>query len=138
MRGRKPMPSALVDILDHPSHGRTDNPNEPQASGDPVKPGFLGDFYEGRASRLWDENAPRTPWIKSADSMALAAWCCLGAEFEDHPGRMSASRIAQWRTLGSLLGLDPSSRSRISGPGEGVSNHARAAKFFERPTSGTQ
>lgn len=131
LNGRKPRPSELVEVLDHPSHGRKSNPDEPKASGRPVKPAFLEDFYKGRASRLWDEYSPRAPWLKAPDSMALAGWCCLVAEFEDGPERMTASRIAQMRAIGSCLGLDPNSRSRLHAEGGGAPKDDPAAKYFK-------
>ncbi len=54
-------------------------------------------------------------WLTAADSHALAIWCALSAEAERGVDKMLASRLTQWRTLGSELGFNgPSSRVRIN------------------------
>jgi hypothetical protein len=108
--GRKPVPQVVR--LATGNRGRRPLPlkDEPAAVGTPIKPPKL----RGRALELWDEACKGAPWLAAADSYKLFAWCCLQAELERAPNKMVAARIGQLRALGSELGLDPSSRTRLA------------------------
>jgi len=134
MRGRKPKPSALVEVLGNPSRRRL-NPDEPRPGGVAQKPAFL----EGRASQIWDQYTPQliaNNLLTSLDGHSFAVWCSLAAELEHSPERMTASRIAQLRAIGSCFGLDPSSRSRLSAqtfgshPGSDIAQRDPAEEYF--------
>ena len=120
MRGRKPKPPEVKEVLGNPGHRPIPPSTPPPAeAGDGIieRPKFL----KGKAAKVWDFYVPRMPWLKSVDAHCMAAWCVLVAEFEKDAGKMTASRITQMRTFGSLLGLDPSTRGRLS------------ASSFEKP-----
>lgn len=84
---------------------------EPLVEGAPVKPKWL----KGRGSQLWDEIMSFAFWLTVADSYKLAMWADRQADFEKPKSRESwtASDRREHRSLGSELGLDPSSRSRM-------------------------
>src|SRR5215475_6589487 len=104
MPPRKPTALHLVEgTLNATRH--KDRENEPEVTGKPVKPRFL----KGKASKLWDTYVEIGYWLTSADSHALATWCGLAAELEHDLKNMTASRISQWRALGSALGFMPAS-----------------------------
>jgi hypothetical protein len=107
IRGQRP--TATIIKLARGNPGRRPILGEPIAEGKPVKPPRL----RGRPAKLWDEGVRVAPWLAAADGYKLHIWCELQAEFEQDPGRMLSSRIAQLRAVGSELGLDPTSRARL-------------------------
>lgn len=109
LAGRKPKPNDLhlVDGTYRP-HRHTSKNDGVEASGTPVKPKL-----KGAASRIWDRSILRFPWLAEADSDKLAMYCALQAEFEKDPKAMTAARIGHLRNLGSELGGDPISRTRM-------------------------
>ncbi len=125
IRGRKPTPTALKVIQGNPGH-RPLNKNEPKVEpGIPERPKWL----KGEAKKEWDRVIAlfgQTGVITPIDGSMLAVYCCLFAEWVNSiRGKcppMTASRIAQMRALASSFGLDPSSRSRISGKDKSKSN----------------
>lgn len=124
VRGQRPKSNALhiVDGTYEPSRhdGRMDGP---EATGKPVKPKL-----RAAASRIWDRSAERFHWLTAADSDKLALYCQLMAEFEKDPEEMTTARIGQLRNLGSELGGDPVSRTRMgTGKQHGKS---KEDKFF--------
>ena len=72
-------------------------------------------WLEGRGAQLWDELVRVAFWLREPDSYKLAAWCDRQAEFEKRECRAkwTAADRREHRSLGSELGLDPSSRARI-------------------------
>ncbi len=100
--------------------------NEPKPDGVPVKPKFV----KGKASKIWDEYVAIGYWLTSADSLVLAAWCGLAAEMEANLKDMTASRISQWRALGSELGFGPSSRTKINASHADKKTDNPADKFY--------
>lgn len=78
-----------------------DRQNEPATKSGLIKPKFL----KGRASKLWDEYAPRLWWLGDADSHHLAVYCGLVAEYERGPDQMLAARIGQMRAFAGELGI---------------------------------
>lgn len=122
---RKPTALHVIDGSFRPGRhaART---SEPQPTGSPVKPKYL----KGKASRIWDEHVQIGHWLTAADSLALAAWCSLGAEMERKFADMPASRISQWRTLGAELGFLCASRSRINVNSASKAKEDPAEKYF--------
>lgn len=113
-RGRKPTAAVLKLVTGNP--GKRAIPEDvPEAGGEPVRPSYL----KGRAADLWDATLPLLWWLGEVDSHKLGLWCALQAEFERSPKKMVAGRIAQLRALGSELGMDPASRTRLGGKGNG-------------------
>jgi phage terminase small subunit len=114
MRGRKPKPTFLHVVegtLNATRHA--DRPDTEPPVGAPIKPKWL----KRRAARIWDEYAPRLPWLGEIDSAMLAAWCSLYSELEADP-TLAAPRISQMRGLVAELGLTPSARTRFKADGE--------------------
>lgn len=110
-RGRKPKPVELHVVggtLNATRHRDAQEAPEPNP-GNLAKPRHL----KGRASKLWEEVTGMCWWLGDADSYKLGMWCALQAEFERGPAKMTAARINALRALGSELGLDPASRSRL-------------------------
>jgi hypothetical protein len=107
IRGRKPTPPALRLI--NGGKGRPPPEDDPLPSGSLERPTKL----RGAAGKLWDDFIAKCFWLTWADSPKAAMWCHLQAEFDSSPKKMIASRIAQLRTLGSELGFDQASRTRM-------------------------
>lgn len=66
-----------------------------------------------RQQWLWDRYIRTASWLKPHDETKALMWCELYEQFEREPDRVNANMITQIRALGSELGLDPGSRSRI-------------------------
>ena len=110
MVGRKPKATPLHLVENTLNSTRHKNRAiEPKPKGTPVKPAAL----TGAASDIWDEYVVIGYWLTAADSKTLAAWCWMTVELETTMAAMRADRMAQWRALSSMLGFDPSARSRI-------------------------
>lgn len=111
VRGQRPKPAFLKLVTGNPGHREVPT-TEPVVTGDPVKPTWL----EGRGAELWTEVLGFAFWLSLADSYKLAAWCDRQAEFEKPRRRQkwTASDRREHRSLGSELGLDPSSRARMA------------------------
>lgn len=111
-RPRKP--TTILDALGAFEH----DPNrkrqaEPEAEGVAAKPKYL----KGMAAKIWDEFAPKLAkmgTIKSVDGPGLATWCCLEAEFQKDPARMTASRITQKRAYEERFGMSASARAKMT------------------------
>jgi phage terminase small subunit len=109
--GRRPTSAFLKLVTGNP--GKREIPTtEPLVHGDPAKPTWL----TGRGAELWTEVVGFAFWLSFADSYKLAAWCDRQAEFEKPRKRSkwTASDRREHRSLGSELGLDPSSRARMA------------------------
>jgi hypothetical protein len=131
IRGKKPT-ATIVKLHQGTLRPGRANPEEPKPEGAVEKPKGL----RGKASQLWDRFIGRAFWLTWADGPKALIWCHLQAEFERSPKDMQSARIAQLRALGSELGLDPSSRSRLGAalkPG-GSPNGAEAE---QEPKNGT-
>jgi phage terminase small subunit len=133
-RGRKPKPTHLKLVEGNPGH-RALPEDEPTVSGDPVRPKWL----KGRPSALWDEVLAFAYWLTVADSYKLAAWCDRQADFEKSRKDWTAADRREHRSLGSELGLDPSSRARMGNDLRGVGSGSKAtkpkdvaAKYFDK------
>ena len=115
-RGPKPKPTQLhiVDGTYRPGRHAVQAENEPQPEGALTKPKWL----KGKPGRIWDDWAPKLDWLTEVDSPALALWCGLEAEVQADLLDMTASRISQWRTLASELGMMPAGRARIGASGK--------------------
>lgn len=111
-RGAKPKPTHLHLVQGTINATRhKDALASPNAAGALVKPTYIR--AGTRAAALWDEVAAACWWLGDADSYKLGMWCAMQAEFERGPSKMTSARIGQLRALGSELGLDPASRSRL-------------------------
>ena len=67
-----------------------------------------------RQRELWDGYIRRAGWLTQFDVPRAFMWVEMHAEFERAPADMIAGKIAQLRSLGSELGLDPGSRARLN------------------------
>ena len=113
MRGRKALPT-LVKMATG-NRGRQALPvGEPMPEGLPVKPDWLVGEEE---CRLWADLVRMGFWLKEPDSLKMAGWCVLQAEFPTQWRTWTAQRWQIWRTLGSELGLGPVG-ARPDGHGE--------------------
>jgi len=105
---------------------------DPAMSGEPHDNGLEPPVkLAKRQKQLWQTYIRPASWLTQFDVPRAFMWVELHSEFEKAPSQMIASRIAQLRALGSELGLDPSSRSRLGGvsdepedPGEQYLNNA--------------
>jgi hypothetical protein len=111
--GRKPKPPGLKLVTGNP--GR-----RPLPEGDidvreaPLEPPKR---LNKAQQRYWDRWINTAWWLDEHDVPKAFMWVCLSAEYEKSPADMVASRIANLRALGSELGLDPASRTRMAGSG---------------------
>jgi hypothetical protein len=85
--------------------------NEPTPKGRPKPPKPL----QGRPLALWRRFITPAWWLSEFDAPKAWLWVHLQAEAEMDPAQMTAARIAQLRALGSELGFDPASRTRLGG-----------------------
>jgi len=115
IRGRKPQPR-VVRLLTGNAGKRPLPPPDPLEAGSIERP----DGLIGAAGALWDRFIARAWWLTWADGPKARVWCHLQAEFESARQKMLSSRIAQLRALGSELGFDQATRSRmgITAPGK--------------------
>lgn len=111
VRGAKPRATAITVVLGNPGKRRL-NSNEPHPDGKPSPPTPL----RGRPLALWRRFVSRAWWLTATDSPKAWLWCHLHAEAEESVAKMTAARLGQLRALGSELGFDPASRSRLAGP----------------------
>lgn len=130
IRGAKPKPAFLKVVTGNPGHRpikedaglevdrNFDNHLEP-----PKK-------LKKRQQELWDTYIRKAPWLSQFDVPRAFMWVEIHAEFEKDPGGMIAGMIAQLRSLGSELGLDPASRSRIGTELGKRGNKDPAEKYF--------
>ena len=108
-RGRKPKPPHLRLVLGGKTSTKSNARRDATTLGPAVKPKGL----TAAASKCWDRTISRAHWLTYFDSDKAALWAFLQAEFEGSKGAMIAARIGQLRALGSELGLDPASRTRL-------------------------
>lgn len=114
VRGAKPKPAHLRLIEGNPGKR-------------PITPDPAADLPEGhdnglepprklkkRQQELWNAYIRRAGWLTAFDVPRAFMWVELHAEFERAPTQMIAGKIAQLRSLGSELGLDPGSRARLN------------------------
>src|SRR6185437_1847128 len=108
IRGRKPTPR-VVRLLTGNAGKRPLPPPDPLEPGSIERPGGLN----GAPGLLWDRFIARAWWLTWADGPKASMWCHLQAEFESAPLNMLASRMAQLRALGSEIGFDQATRTRM-------------------------
>jgi hypothetical protein len=113
VRGAKPKPAFLKLVTGNPGHRPiTEDPaagvdvNHDNGLEPPPK-------LKARQKQLWVQYIRRAPWLTHFDIARAHMWVEMQAEFEKSPAEMTAARIGQLRSLGSELGLDPSSRARL-------------------------
>jgi P27 family predicted phage terminase small subunit len=134
MKGRKPYPTQLHVINGNPSRKRLDYSEPIPAPGIPEPPSFFDEI----ALAKWNELAPelgRIGVLAVVDQGVLAAFCIAWSELQHATetlnqegrfttrgtgGKCSHPAVAQQRTalkavrdFAAVLGLDPSSRSRL-------------------------
>ncbi len=126
--GQRPKPAILKIVEGNPG-GRPIPTDEPAPGGEPVMPRWL---RRQRAIALWDEVTGFAYWLTVADSYKLAAWCDRQADFERSRKKWTVSDRREHRTLGSEIGLDPSSRARMGSPNVKPKQQQQdpAAKYF--------
>jgi phage terminase small subunit len=124
--GQRPTPTLIKLARGNP--GKRPLPEaEPMPENPPVMPKWL----EGRGAQLWDELVRVAFWLREPDSYKLAAWCDRQAEYEKPECRAewTAADRREHRSLGSELGLDPSSRARM-GMVRNAKKATGAGQFF--------
>jgi hypothetical protein len=110
IRGAKPKPTAVKDVLGNPGRRAVRRlTNQPPAASKPSPPVKL----TGRPAALWRRYIRTAWWLEYHDSPKAWLWCQLHAEAEANVAGFTAARLAQLRSLGSELGLDVASRSRM-------------------------
>src|SRR6267154_1897203 len=109
IRGRKPTPTVLRLITGRHLTDRPLPKNEPRPGGAPERPAKMSKV----AGEMWERFIARAYWLTWADTRKARLWCVLEAEAQKSVAKMTASRIAQLRALGSELGFDPASRARL-------------------------
>ncbi|MGH7184886.1 MAG: hypothetical protein ACREIB_01235 [Pseudomonadota bacterium] len=134
IRGKKPTATVIKLVTGNPGNRALPKEGaEPTPQGPIEKPPL-----KGKASDLWDRFIARAFWLTWADGPKALIWVHLQAEFERAPAKMQSARIGQLRALGSELGLDPSSRSRLGAalkPG-GSANGAEGGGQGQEPKGG--
>lgn len=108
VRGQKPK-AAVLRLLTGNAGKRPLPPPDPVPSGSLIRPAKL----RGVPGKLWDTFIAQCFWLTWADGPKAVMWCHLQAEFDSGPRKMVAARIAQLRALGSELGFDSASRTRM-------------------------
>lgn len=64
--------------------------------------------------KIWTRYIDGAWWLTEADTPKAFAWTLLQDELGVARETMSVTRMTQWRTLGSELGFDPTSRARMN------------------------
>jgi len=116
IRGVKVIPPDLRLLQGRPTNGAS----IVQMDGECEQPDFL---LLPKAIRYWNRYIVPAHWLTRADETKSAIWCNLMAEYEADPEKMIAAKMWQLRGLGSELGFDPVSRTRI-GSRKGVKKDA--------------
>lgn len=127
MTARGPKPKATVlKLVTNTRRASRANLTEPFPTGRPSPPIAM----KGRPAALWRRYIDPAWWLTATDAPKAWLWCGLQAEAEADLARMNAARIGQLRALGSELGLDPASRTRLGG-GRSPQEDDPAAEFFQ-------
>jgi hypothetical protein len=127
IRGARPTATVVKLATGNPG-GRKLPIDEPTPGGEPVMPRWL---RRQRSIALWDEVLGFAYWLTVADSYKLAMWCDRQADFERSRKKWTVSDRREHRTLGSELGFDPSSRTRMGSPNaKSKQQQDPAAKYF--------
>jgi len=116
IRGVKVIPPDLRLLQGRPTNGAS----IVQMDGECEQPDFL---LLPKAIRYWNRYIVPAHWLTRADETKSAIWCNLMAEYEAATEKMIAAKMWQLRGLGSELGFDPVSRTRI-GSRKGVKKDA--------------
>lgn len=75
------------------------------------------EYFDKERKQYWDRYIVPCFWLTVVDEPKAIMWCNLFKQYQSDPDGMSAPRIHQMRTLGSELGMDPTSRARARGIG---------------------
>ena len=115
VRGPKPTATVVKLVTGNPGN-RPLPKDEPQPKSSLGKrPAYLTGLYKGRATALWNEVSALAWWLGDVDVYKLGVWCEMQAKYERRPESRTPAFTAQLRALGSELGFDPASRTRIKG-----------------------
>lgn len=63
---------------------------------------------------IWNEQIVPLYWLTASDAMKALMWCVEWQKWTQMRGNYPTARLRELRMLGGELGLDPSSRERIS------------------------
>ena len=111
IRGTKPKSAALRLIQGNAGH-------RPLPAADIAPPGKLKCpahlTKEQRAA--WRQFIAPATWLTPADVPLAVVFACLYAEFTADPAGMQAARVSNLRGAMSSLGLDASTRARMTAP----------------------
>lgn len=118
--GRKPKPSLLRAREGHRGH-RPIVPDpllkNPKPKSNGIDPPIE---LSGRHAELWDEYIRHLPWVTWADVHTALMWVKAAAYLEKVQD-LRPKDMREFRTMSSVLGLDPSSRAeRVRTPEEKV------------------
>jgi len=106
IRGRRPTITMLKPLK---------STKDPGTTGEPI-PGGVPEpstTFTSEQRELWDRYIAPCFWLSKADEPKAHMFVSLFLGYLADPENVSASRIKQLRLLGSELGLDPTSRSRM-------------------------
>lgn len=114
IRGVKPKPAYIKLVTGNPGHRPI--VEDPATGADPAYDNGLEPprRLTRRQQEFWDTYIRKAQWLTPFDVPRAFMWVHLHTEFERAPGKMIAGKIAQLRALGSELGLDPASRTRLA------------------------
>jgi phage terminase small subunit len=112
-RGHNRAKSRVVrEITGNPGKRPLPDPVDLPDTGPAVRPAFL----RGRAASVWDEYGPTLELLgtlRREGSHVFALWCQLAAEMERRPRAFTAAKMTQFRLLATMLGMDPSSPTKM-------------------------
>lgn len=132
IRGRKPKPHSYIQLVSATAPYRSVQ-EDPAVEAEPNYDNGLQSPKKlpKRQQELWDTYIRKAGWLTEFDVPRAFMWVNLHTEFEKAPHKMQASRIAQLRALGSELGLDPASRTRLAGESGKRGKKDPAEQFFD-------
>jgi phage terminase small subunit len=128
MKGRKPIPTKLKVLAGNPGKRKSDiDHNEPiPPPGDPEMPAWLRSFPVAVEEWIRESEILSAMGLLSvADSGTFAMRCYLASQIQETADKMNIAEgdksysqikqlITEYRNIGSLLGLDPASRTKLS------------------------
>lgn len=116
-RNRKPTVVHLLTGYNGRTAGNRLLPEgEPTDTEPAVKPPYLDDPENTKASILWDEYAPALiamGTLTFTSSPIMATWCVLEAQWRRDPKSMNAALLGKLLECAGKLGMDASSRAKL-------------------------
>lgn len=115
MRGRKPTPTAVLDLKGATKHnpGRyADRRDEPKPDGALPEP---PDYFDDGRRAIWNELYGQIALgvVTIQDAMAFEVLVNMVAEYRRDPIRMSATKVMNLISMLARFGMTPSDRTRI-------------------------